>query len=394
MLSKYTIAVLGPAMLALFLSDRTARRSLATVGPYAAALLAVLLFSPVLFWNAEHNWMSFAFQGSRRWSFGLNFHLHILIGSALILLTPIGFIEAIRAILRSLRSLRQRLTVAGPSLGNLRFGILFCVVPLSVFVLHSLWNQTKLNWTGPVWLAVLPIVAGQMFASRSAQSGRLSLPIRRVWLVTIGFLLLFYPLALGWLFVGGPGIPVRSWSALPVAWEEMGRAIDEIESAIERKTGKEPLIVCLDNYWIASEASFYDNRDRDSLPEFAGWGVLRRNDLMWSRWVPPSEVVGRDVILVGLTAKALDDAAILRHFSALEPTVEQTLKRWNRIVGRFYWRRGFAHPPSAGGSPVPRPSGAAKPASGESGVCLENAGRISIYPYNSQGRSWESQARL
>jgi dolichol-phosphate mannosyltransferase len=54
MLSKYTISLLGPAALIFMLIDRQSRRWLLKREPYTAAILALLLFSPVIWWNAEH----------------------------------------------------------------------------------------------------------------------------------------------------------------------------------------------------------------------------------------------------------------------------------------------------------------------------------------------------
>ncbi|MGL1316145.1 hypothetical protein ACSTLB_00390, partial [Vibrio parahaemolyticus] len=38
---------------------------LASPWPYTGALVALVIFSPVLIWNAEHHWISFTFQAAR-----------------------------------------------------------------------------------------------------------------------------------------------------------------------------------------------------------------------------------------------------------------------------------------------------------------------------------------
>ena len=65
MLSKYH-AVLLPvgALLYLILRPR-ALRCLRTPGPYLACVIGIVMFSPVIRWNATHGWASFAFQGGR-----------------------------------------------------------------------------------------------------------------------------------------------------------------------------------------------------------------------------------------------------------------------------------------------------------------------------------------
>ncbi len=65
MLSKYH-AVFLPAGAAVFmLMDGEARRCWRKPGPYLALAVGLIVFSPVIFWNASHGWASFAFQGGR-----------------------------------------------------------------------------------------------------------------------------------------------------------------------------------------------------------------------------------------------------------------------------------------------------------------------------------------
>jgi len=64
-LSKYN-AVFAPAGLVTFmvLSPRL-RQWFAHPTPYLAALLCLVMISPVIIWNADNHWISFAFQGAR-----------------------------------------------------------------------------------------------------------------------------------------------------------------------------------------------------------------------------------------------------------------------------------------------------------------------------------------
>jgi 4-amino-4-deoxy-L-arabinose transferase-like glycosyltransferase len=64
LLSKYIVLLIAPALLLYLLLPRQ-RRWLATPWPYAAIIVALLLFSPVLIWNAQHGWASFAYQSVR-----------------------------------------------------------------------------------------------------------------------------------------------------------------------------------------------------------------------------------------------------------------------------------------------------------------------------------------
>jgi 4-amino-4-deoxy-L-arabinose transferase-like glycosyltransferase len=62
LLSKFTAIMLLPAVAAFTLVPDWRRRWLLSPYPWLAALIALLVFSPVLIWNAQHDWASFKFQ--------------------------------------------------------------------------------------------------------------------------------------------------------------------------------------------------------------------------------------------------------------------------------------------------------------------------------------------
>lgn len=64
-LSKFTIALLIPAVLVFALLPRWRSQWLRSPYPYAAAVIALLLFMPVVIWNVQHDWASFRFQAVR-----------------------------------------------------------------------------------------------------------------------------------------------------------------------------------------------------------------------------------------------------------------------------------------------------------------------------------------
>ena len=74
LLAKFTAIMLVPAVLAFLLVPAWRRRWLASPYPWAAALIAVVVFLPVLIWNSQHDWASFRFQlvratATHQWSF-------------------------------------------------------------------------------------------------------------------------------------------------------------------------------------------------------------------------------------------------------------------------------------------------------------------------------------
>jgi 4-amino-4-deoxy-L-arabinose transferase-like glycosyltransferase len=74
LLSKFTVVMLLPAVAAFMLVPDWRRRWVLSPYPWLAALIALVVFLPVLIWNAGHDWASFGFQFVRataihEWSF-------------------------------------------------------------------------------------------------------------------------------------------------------------------------------------------------------------------------------------------------------------------------------------------------------------------------------------
>ncbi|RXH12520.1 glycosyltransferase [Bradyrhizobium guangzhouense] len=65
LLSKFTVIMFAPAVAAFLLVPDWRWRWLRSPYPYLAVLIAIAVFSPVLIWNAQHDWASVRFQGVR-----------------------------------------------------------------------------------------------------------------------------------------------------------------------------------------------------------------------------------------------------------------------------------------------------------------------------------------
>lgn len=60
LMSKYTMALIGPVFLYALWQDQ--RRPLRQIWPYLGGVMALLLFSPNLYWNAKNDFVTFNFQ--------------------------------------------------------------------------------------------------------------------------------------------------------------------------------------------------------------------------------------------------------------------------------------------------------------------------------------------
>src|SRR5271170_1928121 len=65
LVSKYTAMFFGPAILIWLISAPKLRQWLASPWLYLGGLVALIVFSPVILWNADHHWVSFIKQLGR-----------------------------------------------------------------------------------------------------------------------------------------------------------------------------------------------------------------------------------------------------------------------------------------------------------------------------------------
>ncbi|HEX5327963.1 MAG TPA: glycosyltransferase family 39 protein [Acetobacteraceae bacterium] len=158
--SKYSaVLTIGGALLYL-LSTPVHRRWLLRPQPYVGGAIALLVFLPVLAWNATHGWASFAFQGER--AAGIGFHplqpIVVLAGEALFVL-PWIWLPMMAAFVVMVRR--------GPM--EWRGWLLCCLgaPPIVAFALIAVWSGQRVmfHWAAPGYLMLFPLL-GAAIAER------------------------------------------------------------------------------------------------------------------------------------------------------------------------------------------------------------------------------------
>ena len=347
-ISKYSIGLLVPVALGFMSRDRESRRWWRRWEPYVAALLAFAIFSPVIVWNAQHEWASFAFQTSRRLAEAPRFALHKLVASALILITPTGVLAVAAALMGGgIRRGRVDGTVDDNAGGNgdaarrrlfISLGVL---VPLAVFALFSLRHEVKLDWTGAPWIGALPVMAAGMIPAGAALSGFRAW-IRAAWAPTLVTLLLIYGAGLHYLVLGLPGLGYNKHIELiPVGWRAFSRQIAETTAAIRKEAGGDPLIVGMDRYAIASELAFYGAERTKSAVETSSAHLFEGIGLMYERWTPAELQEGRNLLLIAWDPGDLMGKVIESHAERLGPVEDDVLREDGQIVRHYYHRLAY-----------------------------------------------------
>jgi dolichol-phosphate mannosyltransferase len=337
MISKYSIGLVGAATLVFILLDAPSRRWLLRWEPYAATLLGLAIFSPVIIWNWRTDWASFHFQTTRRLAEKSRFSLHALIASAMVLLTPTGFAAA----LFSCRSEIDRLRGEDrePARRRSLFILVFTLVPLAVFTAFSLRHQVKLEWTGPLWMAVLPAVASGVVSLREASGSRIARCIHRAWEPTFVAVVLIYGVGFHYLVLGLPGVGwVKQMHLVPVGWRDLARQIESVERRVEKETHQPVMVTGMDRYFTSSELAFYSSDPQAALRKAAGAHLFGTMSLMYERWFPAHQQEGRNMILVAWNAADLTRREIEQHATRLGPIEEGVVTREGKAVRKFYNR--------------------------------------------------------
>lgn len=350
MLSKYTIVLLGFAVLAFMLVDRRSRRWFLRPSPWTAAGIALLLFSPVIVWNFQHHWMSFAFQTVRRSGGAFDFNLPSLLGTAALLITPVGLAAVAVAAVS-----RRQLAPAGNQDPDDRFArgfrllMLSTLLPFAVFVVISLSRHTKLNWTAPLWLGALPFMAHMMATGWPSDAGRWRAWLSpRTWRWTVIVLLLLLGAAMHYFVLCLPGLsyPENDLGLPGMGWLELAEKIETAVDEVGRESGVRPLVVGLNSDRLSSWLAFYRSRAMArGGNENAGAAALdtagpnlfgRPRSNMYGLWFPSlDEYRNRPMILVGDRPDQLDVPPAGREVG---PVREITTEKNGQVTWRVYYR--------------------------------------------------------
>jgi len=200
--TKFLIFGLIGMLAVHLLIDPQARATLKTPGPYIAAIIALPMFFPLIYWNATHDWQTFMFNFARRGS-TLKFRPMGLVAFSvqqIILIGPLlYFLNVTYPSWFGFVKIRQRLYSFLPLL-------LIGYVPFMVYGFLKLFrpvNTSAMNWTPPLFPLILIILAWGAGESKWARRGLIG-----SILVSVLFTYLLIGGLIGEFFVGP--VPIRS----------------------------------------------------------------------------------------------------------------------------------------------------------------------------------------
>ncbi|MGQ9569838.1 MAG: glycosyltransferase family 39 protein [Thermodesulfovibrionales bacterium] len=237
LLTKYTMAFFYLcAFLFLFLRER---QLLLTKGPYIAFITSLLIFSPVLVWNVEHNWVTLKHTAGQA-NIAEGFNITIIrflefVSSQFGVITPLLFL-LIGISLYRLKKSREG-----------AFVFWFSVPVIAFFILKSLQGKVQANWAMPGYIS--GITAFSAFYKDFYSEGR-----GKKFFVTISLLfslvvtsIAYYPSMLN--------LPVKKDPTSRLkGWKELGKEVTGIYNIMSKKR---PVFIFSDRYQVSSELAFY-----------------------------------------------------------------------------------------------------------------------------------------
>ncbi len=157
-LSKYHAVLFAAGLLIYLVSTPAQRKLLRHPALWVGAAIALVMVSPVLIWNAEHHWVSFAYQGGRADSYGgfpkLGQFLANL-GGQILWMAPWVFVPMIVAAWQALRR--------GRSADRSWYCLCLGLPAIVLFTLVPLWGDRGLpHWQMSGWLLLYPVLGDHL----------------------------------------------------------------------------------------------------------------------------------------------------------------------------------------------------------------------------------------
>jgi hypothetical protein len=208
-LAKYSALFLAPGIVLWLLLTREGRRALTTPWPWLAAVIAVAVFSPNIWWNAQHHWVTFQKQFGR--VAGSDFApIYVL----KLLADQFGLLNPLMAVFLGLAIARR-----------VAWQLLVIGAPFALYlVVHGLHDAVQGQWPAPLYpLAAIAAGAAAERASGWRAALRTAVPWFGFSLCVLVITFTIAPLD-GRLPFRDPGAGYRGWPAFYAQVEQARQA--------------------------------------------------------------------------------------------------------------------------------------------------------------------------
>ena len=312
LLSKYTAVFLPVGVLLFLLLSPEHRPWLRRPHPYAAALVALAVFSPALAWNAQNGWASFAYQGVERLgeSSGMTVrYLDIYARRQLLLVTPFVLAWGYWFGFRPLWNWR-----ASSSADRLNASIGMPI--LGLFAMLCLFRSVRAHWPAPGYISVFLLAASAVTAG-----GLWGRRLHHLTLAALAVAGLTYPVALARM----PREQLTGWA--------------QVASEVQRL---HPDFVIAQDYHVAAQMAYH-------LRPLAAWDMtpVGLGGKSFRFWWRPGPFASRDALVIYHSDEYPTDLdRVIRSFERVEDPVQIAVTRLGGRKEKFFliWARSYHAP--------------------------------------------------
>jgi hypothetical protein len=328
-ISKYTIVFAFLGALLFFVSSKERIKWFATIWPYVAMLSAIVVASPVLYWNCQNEWVSFLFQTKRRAGEISGFRPDFFFGFigtviAVYSIVPLPLLFAgIRDSIR--RTIRERAS-------HHALLVLFSVPMLILLLFIAARSWVKMNWTAPAFIGLF--IAGVAYYFRFSEIrswvrswGRIAIIVLMATFIIVHAAILLP----GFYFGKGDYFS---------GWDILASRVDEI-----RLEMPEPCFICGYEYKTASMLAFY-LRGR---PETLSNNVIGKGGLQYDYWSDPDTLIDYNAVFIyDDRVEYKNPERLAEFFDYVSPEEILTIKKGGKILTNFHIFKCYGYRGSGG----------------------------------------------
>jgi hypothetical protein len=240
-LSKYTAITLGATVFIAIAYTRQWRQFL-TPAPWLAMLLTLLCLMPIVYWNAQHDWISFNYQ-LHHGTGDLHWQLSRWLASEAAQLLAYGFL-VVGFGLVALIAARKELNHDG-----VRYCLALALPVLLLFAWNAAYVMTLPHWTALAWAGLLPLTARWIYQHRTCR------PVRVALYFSAAYSLVLLPLAFSEMVA--PRLPLTPHPLADLyGWQAAAQHAQRLRAELAKTPGSEPQLFT-ENWTHASRLAWY-----------------------------------------------------------------------------------------------------------------------------------------